>query len=100
MNHITKLIIRILMNRACSRIRPEIGQEQCGFVKDTGTRNMIFMLKMLSGSAIQTQKNVYLCFIDYTKAFDKVHHKELLELLSNHDIFEKDIRIIKNLYWQ
>ena len=62
MSHITKLLIRILMNRARSRIRPEIGQEQCGFVKDTGTRNALFMIRMLSERAIQMQKNVYMCF--------------------------------------
>lgn len=38
--------------------------------------------------------------INYAKAFNKVNHKDLLELLSNLDIFGKDIRIIKNLYWQ
>ncbi|MGX9987587.1 reverse transcriptase domain-containing protein [Soonwooa purpurea] len=100
MSHMTKLIIRILMNRARSRIRPEIGQEQCGFVKDTGTRNAIFMLRILSERAIQVQKKLYLCFIDYAKAFDKVRHKGLFELLSSLDIFGKDIRVLKNLYWQ
>lgn len=94
MSHVTKLIIRILMNRVCSRIRPDIRHEQCGFVKDTRTRNRI------SERAIQMQKYVHLCFIDYAKALDNVRHKDLLELHSNLDIFKKDIRIIKNLYWQ
>ena len=34
MSHITKLILRIIMERVHSRIRPEIGIEQCGFVQD------------------------------------------------------------------
>ena len=34
-SHITKLIQRIIMERVQSRIRPEIGIEQCGFVEDT-----------------------------------------------------------------
>lgn len=100
MSHITKLIIRILMNTGCSRMRPEIGQEQCVFIKVTRRRNTIFMLRMLSGRAIQMQKNVYLCFIDYTKAINKVCHKDLLELISNLNILGKDIKTIKNLYWQ
>lgn len=44
------------------------------------------------------ERDVYLCFIDNTKAFDKVGNKDLLERLSNLDIFGKDARIIKNLY--
>lgn len=65
--------------------------------KDTGTRNAIFMLRMFSERAIQMQNDVHLCFIDYAKVFDKVCHKDLLELPSNLDISGKDIRIIQNL---
>lgn len=53
------------MNTAFSRIRLEIGQEQYGFFKDTGTRNAIFMIR-IPERAIQIQKDIYLCM----KAFD------------------------------
>lgn len=43
MSYITKLIIRIL-----SRTQPEIEQEQCGIVQDSGTGNVTFMVRMLS----------------------------------------------------
>ena len=46
------------------------------------------------------QKDLYICFIDYTKAFDKVKHEELLKLLECFDLFGKDIRILRNLYWE
>ena len=65
MSHIIKLILRIIMEKACSRIRLEIGIEQCGFVEDTGIRNAIFMVRMISERAI-----VYMCFTDYIKSFD------------------------------
>lgn len=32
-------MMRILMNKARSRIRPDIGQEQLGFLKGTRTKN-------------------------------------------------------------
>ncbi len=88
------------MMRARSRIKPEIGQEQCGFVKDSGTRNAIFILRMLTERAIEMQKDLYICYIDYTKAFDKVRHEELMKILSELDIDGKDIRIVRNLYWE
>lgn len=65
MSHITKLIIRILMNRL------EIGQEQCGFVKDTRTRNAIIMFIMISERTIKMQNEFYPRFIDNAKVFDK-----------------------------
>ena len=80
------------MTRARSRIKPEIGKEQCGFVDDAGTRNAIWMIRMLSERAIEMQKDLYMCFIDYTKAFDKVQHEELLKLLQSLDLDGKDIR--------
>lgn len=44
---------------------------------------------------IQLQKDVYLSSIDYAKAFDKIHNKELLDLLGNFDKCGKGIiRII------
>lgn len=29
----TKFMIGVLMNSACSTFRPEIGREQCGYIK-------------------------------------------------------------------
>lgn len=39
------------------------------------------------------------CFINYTKAFDKVH-KEFLEVLEKIDLHTKDIQVILNFYWE
>lgn len=66
------------MNRAFSRIRPEIGREQCEFVKDIATRNAMF--RIISEREIQIQKDWYLWFINYAKAFYEAPHKELFEL--------------------
>ena len=63
--------------RTRSRIRPEIGKKQCGFMQDTGTRNAIVMVRMLSERVILMRKDIYMCFIDFTKAFDRVKHTQL-----------------------
>ena len=100
MSHVIKMILRIIMWRARKNIKPEIGKEQCGFMKDTGTRNAIFTLRMICERSIEMQKDIYLCFIDYTKAFDKVKHVQLLDMLQDLDIDGKDIRLLRNLYWE
>ena len=46
------------------------------------------------------QRDVYICVIDYTKAFDKVRHKNLMQILNNLDFDGKDLRLIKDLYWR
>ena len=80
-------------------LRPEISKTQFGFVPDKGTRNAIFTLSVLMERCIEVGKDLYLCFIDYSKAFDKVKHEELLVILENLDIDGKDLRLIRNLYW-
>ena len=40
-----------------------------------------------------------MCFIDYSKAFDKVKHEKLFEMLNQLDIDGKDLRVLRNLYW-
>jgi len=55
---------------------------------------------MLSERAIEMQRNLFLCFIDYSKAFDNVKHEKLLEMLEDIQIDGKDLRIIRNLYWK
>ena len=56
-------------------------------------------LSMLAERCIEMQKDLYLCFIDYSKAFDKVRHEKLFNILEHLDIDEKDLRVIRNLYW-
>ena len=43
---------------------------------DRGTRNAIFVLRLMAERAIEMQKDLCVCFIDYAKAFDKVRHKK------------------------
>ena len=100
MSQITKLILRILLNRARSKIRDKVSEVQYGFRPGKGTRNAIFIVRMLAERAIQMRKDLYLCFVDYEKAFDRVHHHEMIKLLEEISLDSKDIRVITNLYWK
>ena len=81
------------MKRVRNKTRPEIGKVQFGFLEHTGARNAIFMQRMILERAIVIQKDLFVCFIDYTKAFDKVQHNELFNLPQNLDLNGKDLRI-------
>ena len=98
-SQISKVILRVIMDRLKGRIRQEIGEEQFGFMEGKGTMNAIFVLRMLAERAIEMQKDLYVCFIDYEKAFDRVKHGELIRLLERIGVDGKDLRMIENLYW-
>ena len=46
------------------------------------------------------QRDLYLCLIDYTKAFDKLRHEEIMSILDSLNIDGKDLRIVRNIYWE
>ena len=45
------------------------------------------------------QKNVYVVFIDYEKAFDRIK-REIIKDLEQMDIDQEDERLLETLYWE
>ena len=43
---------------------------------------------------------MYICFIEYTKAFDRVNHTKLIECLKEIGVDDKDLQIIIKMYWE
>ena len=59
----------------------ELPDVQTGFRKGRGTRHQIANIHWITEKTREFQKNIYLCFIDYTKAFDCVYHDKLWKAL-------------------
>ena len=49
---------------------------------------------------MQCQKDICIAFIDYTKAFDKVNHKKLIDIMKFIGVPFHETRLIANLYWK
>ena len=100
MSHITKILLRIIMMRIRNKIKSDAAEEQCGFVEGKGTINCVYTIRTTTGRALEIQKVVYLCLIDYTKSFDRVQYDEIITQLIQLKIDGKILRLIKNLYWK
>ena len=59
----------------------ELPDVQAGFRKDRGTRDHIANIHWIIEKAREFQKNMYFCFIDYTKVFDYADHHKLWKIL-------------------
>ena len=59
----------------------ELPDVQAGFRKGNETRDKIVNICWIIKKAREFQKNIYLCFIDYAKAFDHVDHNKLWKFL-------------------
>ena len=54
---------------------------QFGVRKGMGTRNATFVLRIAMERAIDNQNDLFICFLDFEKAFGKVRHELLMECL-------------------
>ena len=76
----------------------ELPDVQSGFTKGRGTRDQIAKICWIIEKAREFQKNIYLCFIDYAKAFDCVDHDKLWKILEEMGIPDHLTCLLRNLY--
>ena len=70
-------MLKILQARLQQYANCELPDVQAGFRKGKGTRDQIANIHWITEKAREFQRNIYFCFIDYTKAFDSVDHNKL-----------------------
>ena len=70
-------MLKILQARLQQYMNHELPNVQAGFIKGRGTKDQIANIHWIIKKARKFQKNIYFCFINYTKAFDYVDHNKL-----------------------
>ena len=74
-------MLKNLQARLQQYMNHELPDVQAGFRKGRGTRDQITNICRIFEKMREFQKDVYFCFIDYTKAFDCVDHNKLWKIL-------------------
>ena len=85
-SHASKVMLKILQTRLQQYMNCELPDVQAGFRKGRGTRDQIANNHWITEKAREFQKNIYFCFIDYTKAFECVDHNKLWKILQEMEI--------------
>ena len=73
----SKIMLKIPQARLQQYMNHELPNVQAGFRKDRRTRDQIANIHWNTEKAREVQKNIYFCFIDYTRAFGCVDHNKL-----------------------
>ena len=68
-SHASKVMFKILQARLQQYVNQELPDVQPGFRKGRGTRDQIASIHWIMEKAMELQKNIYLCFLNYSKAF-------------------------------
>ena len=69
-------MLKILQASLQQYVNHELPDVQAGFRKGKGTGDQIANICWIIKKAREFQKNNYICFIDYAKAFDCVDHNK------------------------
>ena len=70
---------KILPARLQQHVKRELPDVQAGFIKVRGVKDQTANICWIIRKAREFQKNIYFCFIDYTRAFDCVDHKKTVK---------------------
>ena len=90
-------MLKILHARLQRYVNQELAVVQVGFRKRRETRDQTAHILWIIEKAKEFQKNIYLCFIDYAKAFDCVDHNKLGKALKEMEIPDHLTCLLRNL---
>ena len=93
-----KVLADILLQRLKNLAERIYPQSQSGYRGGRSTIDGIFTLRQLMEKTREQRRNMYIVFVDFTKAFDTVNRELLYLILSKLGCPPKFIRLIKNLY--
>ena len=96
-SHASKVMIKILQARLQQYVNWEVADVQAGFRKDRGTRDQNANTCWIIEKAREIQKNIYFCFIDYTKALT-VWISTTWKILKEMGIPDHLTCLLRNLY--
>ena len=85
-----KIMARVILNRVTQYLLDDVVSEsQCGFWRNRGTIDMIFAVRQIQEKCREQNQNLYILFVDLTKAFDTVSRGGLWAILSCPSILSK-----------
>jgi len=88
------------LNRLRQYSERQLPEEQTGFHAERGTRDALFIMQVMIEKFIDLEnKELYLIFIDYSKAFDKVDDNgRLFDIMLDMGIPRHSVELVAGLY--
>jgi len=96
--HASKILLILILNRLKQKVEYELSDCQAGYRKNRGTTDMLFVLQNIIDKVKSTTEELYITFIDYSKAFDSVIHNHLFETMDKMGFPRHLIALLSSLY--
>ncbi|CAG9130127.1 unnamed protein product [Plutella xylostella] len=96
--YIYKVFIKVIQNRIASKLDSHQPPEQAGFRPGFSTTDHLHSLNQIIEKYNEYNKDLYLAFVDFSKAFDSLHHNSIITALTNQNIEPVYIQILEKIY--
>ena len=94
-----KILGRVLLNRLTEQLLDKVLPEsQCGFRSGRGTADMVYTARQLQEKYREQHQDLYVVFVDLTKAFDTVNRDGLWTILAKLGCPQKFVNVVKSLH--
>ena len=98
-SHAGKVMLKILQARLpVHKLRASRYSKGRGLEKGRGIRDQITNIHWIIEKEREFQKNIYFCFIGYTKSFDCVDYNKLWKILKEMGVPDHFTYLLRNLY--
>ena len=88
-----------MLNRLTEQLLHKVLPEsQCGFRSGRGTADMVFTVRQIQEKCREQNQDLYVVFVDLTKAFDTVNRDCLWHVLKKLGCPEKFVSVVKSLH--
>ena len=100
LNVVSKIFTRILAERIqnWAEETDKLIPHQAGFRKGFSTVDNLYVMNIIVDRQFQREGRLYVCFIDFKKAFDCIERKLLWKKLYNLSVSAKIVKVLKSLY--
>lgn len=98
LNTAHKVLAQIIYQRIYSTINSQLRNEQAGFRAKKSCVDHINTLRIITEQSNEFRSPLYLLFIDFEKAFDKLWHAAIWQTLTHFGLPDKIKALIKLLY--
>ena len=95
-----KILTKIMLDRLNVYFDQKglIPENQCGFKTDIGTIDMIFTARQLQEKCQQQNVDLYMTFVDLTKAFDTVSRDGLCKIMAKFGCPSRFIAMVRQFH--
>ena len=94
----SKILAKIIIERISETVDQQLRKEQAGFRPGRGCTDQIFTLRNIIEQCTEWQRQLYINFVDFEKAFDSIHRESLWRILRAYGIPQEIVQVIKSFY--